>query len=302
MTDIASIQSAIDQLTDFDVRVDGVGPVGGGCISEAFRVDVIQRDGGRSTLFVKCNDVSFEDNFRCEAAGLTAIAASEAIATTDVIGVGQCGGRVWLVARWIDWGNQADQRQFFSSFAHDLANLHRVTTTDRIGWDTDNYLGAAPQKNEPRENWVEFFAEQRLEFQVRWANDQGLISTRCRNRCDAIINRLGSLLAGRTDETCLLHGDLWSGNYLCNADGRPVVIDPAVYYGCREAEFGMLKLFGSCPAGFYDAYQATFPMPGGWQQRVNVYVLYHLLNHLNLFGSGYLGSCESTAASILQDS
>ena len=107
------------------------------------------------------------------------------------------------------------------------------------------------------------------------------------------------LLAGSESSTSLLQGDLWSGNYLCDNAGTAVLIDPAVYYGNREAEFGMLRLFGSCPGRFYDAYQEAFPLAGGWQQRVNVYVLYHLLNHLNLFGRGYHSQCCETAAEIL---
>jgi fructosamine-3-kinase len=111
---------------------------------------------------------------------------------------------------------------------------------------------------------------------------------------------MDQLLAGRDPQTSLLHGDLWSGNYLCDCEDRPVVIDPAVYYGCREAEFGMLRLFGSCPDDFYESYMETFPLPGGWQHRVSVYVLYHLLNHLNLFGSGYHDQCKRLAAEILR--
>ena len=108
------------------------------------------------------------------------------------------------------------------------------------------------------------------------------------------------LLQGRDDETSLLHGDLWSGNYLCDERGEPVVIDPAVYRGCREAEFGMIRLFGACPPTFERAYCDTFPLPDGWHRRVSVYVLYHLLNHLNLFGSGYLGQCHQVTDEILR--
>ena len=110
---------------------------------------------------------------------------------------------------------------------------------------------------------------------------------------------MDDLLAGRDDQTSLIHGDLWSGNYLCDSEGGPVIIDPAVYYGCREAEFGMLKLFGSCPNEFYEAYDDVFPRRDGCQRRTDVYVLYHLLNHLNLFGRGYLDHCRQVAAEVL---
>jgi fructosamine-3-kinase len=118
--------------------------------------------------------------------------------------------------------------------------------------------------------------------------------------CEQIIDLMDDLLEGREDQTSLLHGDLWSGNYLCDREGDAVIIDPAIYYGCREAEFGMLRLFGSCPGDFYESYLDTFPLPAGWQRRVSVYVLYHLLNHLNLFGTGYRSQCQRLAAEILR--
>ena len=137
-------------------------------------------------------------------------------------------------------------------------------------------------------------------YQLRWGVDRGGIDGGLRRSLEELIAKLPEILEGRDDETSLLHGDLWSGNYLAAEDGRPVIIDPAIYHGCREAEFGMLRLFGGCPETFYEAYRAAWPLPDGWQRRTNVYVLYHLLNHLNLFGGGYAGSCRETAAEILR--
>ncbi len=292
------MQSVLSELVEGIGRVTDVRSVGGGCISEASRVSVGDDRGRQRVLFVKRNDASFLENFRCEWDGLLQLAGPDAIGVPAPIAVGVAEGASWLVTEWIEPGSQGSG--FFSRFGQELAELHRQTLGDRIGLDRDNYLGAAPQPNQPCESWPDFFAQRRIGFQIGWAVDQGLASGTLRRDCERIVESMDSLLRGRAEQTSLLHGDLWSGNYLCADDGRPVIIDPAVYYGCREAELGMLRLFGSCPSQFYDAYHDTFPLPTGWQRRTSVYVLYHLLNHLNLFGSGYLGQCQSTAAEILR--
>ena len=259
---------------------------------------VRREDARESHLFVKQNDESFLDNFRCESDGLLQLAATQAIGVPTPVAVGVASGSAWLITEWIEPGTRG--RDFFVRFGRDLAALHRSSLGEDIGLAQDNYLGSAPQRNGRCDDWVEFVADRRIGEQIRWAQRQGLASSSLRRDCDKIISEMDDLLQGRDPQTSLLHGDLWSGNYLCGADGQPVIIDPAIYRGCREAEFGMLRLFGSCPAGFYDAYEEAFPLPDGCQRRVSVYVLYHLLNHLNLFGSGYLGQSESVAKQILR--
>jgi fructosamine-3-kinase len=194
---------------------------------------------------------------------------------------------------------------FQERFGRGLAKLHRTTLhrsdqRERIGWETDNFLGSAKQINTSTEDWPSFVAEHRIGYQLRWAVDQGLADQSLVGDCETLIGRMDSLLSGRENATSLLHGDLWSGNYLARQDGTPVLIDPAVHYGCREAEFGMLKLFGGCSDAFYRAYDDEFSLADGWQNRVNVYVLYHLLNHLNLFGHGYLSQCRQVAGDVLR--
>lgn len=206
-------------------------------------------------------------------------------------------GRSMLIMEWIERGSARAAN--FPEFGRQLASLHRTTLGDAIGLDHDNFLGASPQINRPCDSWPQFVAEHRIGFQICRAIDGGLASDRLRRDVEKVIASIDELLAGREDRTSLLHGDLWSGNYWFDETGRPVWIDPAVYRGCREAEFGMIRLFGGCPAEFYDAYQDSLPMPDGWQRRTSVYVLYHLLNHLNLFGSGYLSQCQTVAAEIL---
>ncbi|MGB7327009.1 MAG: fructosamine kinase family protein [Rubripirellula sp.] len=293
----SDIESSVRQLLPNIDTVTNVTTVGGGCISDAVRVDVRFRDRTAQTVFIKSNDASFADNFGCERDGLGCLRAADAIGVPEALASGVISGRSWLVLQWIDAGRRGPD--YFARFGHSLAQLHRNTLGTQIGLDRDNYLGATRQPNSPRPRWPEFVADQRIGFQLKLAVDQGLASSQLRRDVETTINRMDQLLAGRQDATSLLHGDLWSGNYLCDTDGQPVIIDPAVSYGCREAEFGMLRLFGSCPSGFYDAYNDAFPLAAGWQRRSGVYVLYHLLNHLNLFGVGYLDQCQSTASNLL---
>ncbi|MFK8111926.1 MAG: fructosamine kinase family protein [Rubripirellula sp.] len=290
------IQTALPQLIPSVEVIDVVG-VGGGCISEAFRVEV-QEDFGKRVLFVKSNELSFLDNFQTEQDGLLRLGEPGVIGVPQPIAVGTALGRAWLVTEWVE--QHRIDAVFFSRFGTELASLHQATLGDRIGLERDGYLGSADQLNGECGTWPEFFASRRIEFQIRRAVDQGLASRRLKDDCERIVVEMADLLDGREDRTSLLHGDLWSGNYLCSSEGQPVIFDPAAHFGCREAEFGMLQLFGSCSDDFYEAYQAAFPLPGGWQRRVRVYVLYHLLNHLNLFGVTYRGQCETVSAAILR--
>ena len=307
---MSEVQQALSSLLPSPVAVLEEQPVSGGCISEAKRVLVRDGRGSRIDYFVKSNRLAFLENFHAEWDGLKRLASTDAIRVPHPIAVGEAGQRAWLILEWIE--QQRPSQDFFPRFGRGLADLHRVTLGDRIGLERDNFLGSAPQINScekqidsggdapPQVLWPQFFAGRRIEFQLRWATDQGLADAKLRRDVGRIVQEMDRLLAGSESSTSLLHGDLWSGNYLCDTEGAAVLIDPALYYGNREAEFGMLRLFGSCPARFYDAYHDTFPLAVGWQRRVNVYVLYHLLNHLNLFGRGYHNQCCETAAEILR--
>lgn len=279
-------------------KVVRVQAIGGGCISDAMRVDVVDSAAKEKTFFVKANGLHFLDNFQCEAAGLRALDATKTIRVPSVIDVSASRGKAWLVLEFIAQGNR--DKQYFRRFGDQLARMHQASVGDAFGWEADNYLGAAKQPNQSVDSWDAFFAQNRIGYQLRWAIDQGIADSELKSDCQRIITAMPELLRGREQQTVLLHGDLWSGNYLCDESGQSVLIDPAVYRGCREAEFGMLKLFGGCPQEFYDAYQEAWPLPSGWQRRVNVYVLYHLLNHLNLFGTGYASQCGSMAKQILK--
>lgn len=294
------LERTLAELVGDVEAVTRVARVDGGCISNAMRVEVVGRDRRPRVLFVKQNDESFAENFECERDGLLRLLKPGVIGVPKPVASGIAHGSAWLVTEWIEQGTR--QRDFFARFGRLLAELHRGTAGTEIGLDRDNFLGSARQCNGLHKSWADFVAENRIGYQVRWATDQGHADSSLKRDCEQIIDRMDRLLDGRDEATSLLHGDLWSGNYLCDDRGEPVIIDPAVYYGCREAEFGMIRLFGSCPGEFDEAYQDAYPMPDGWQRRVSVYVLYHLLNHLNLFGSGYLSRSQALATEILRSS
>lgn len=299
----SEVSLAFCQLVDPSTRVSQVRPVGGGCISNAMQISLTSDRLGSRSVFAKANAPSFVDNFQSEWDGLTALAATESILIPNPIAVGTSAARSWLITEWVE--TRPASEKFFDDFGRQLAELHRVTAGRHIGWPRDNFLGTASQPNTATASWVDFVAQNRIGYQLRWAIEQQRADAKLRRQGEAIVAAMPNLLAGRADETSLLHGDLWSGNYIFGATdenhcGAPVIIDPAVYCGCREAEFGMLKLFGSCPPEFYDAYQNAWPLADGWQRRINVYILYHLLNHLNMFGNGYLGQCHHVASEILR--
>ncbi|MEM8910213.1 MAG: fructosamine kinase family protein [Planctomycetota bacterium] len=272
--------------------------VSGSSVGAASRVDVRLEDGRNTTWFVKQASADLIENLRCEYKGLARLADTQTIQTATPLAVGVVNQQATLVTQW-ETSHQKDVR-FFERLAASLAELHRQTLGNAIGLDQSNFLGASRQVNRPTATWVEFVACNRLGIQLRWAVDGGQADRNLQGIVERVIARLPSLLSGREQATSLLHGDLWSGNVLADVDGCPVVLDPAIYRGCREAELGMLRLFGGCPPEFEAIYDGHFPMPVGWQRRVDVYVLYHLLNHLNLFGTGYASACSDLATRLLR--
>lgn len=284
----------LSHLLATDVQVTESRALSGGCISEVRHLKT--REHG--DLVLKSNSLEMLENFECESAGLAAIRDANVIRVPHVKAVGEHQSTAMILMEFVG-STLAGSVPAFEVFGRQLARLHQATKGQEVGWSSDNFLGAARQINQPADDWVEFVSQQRIGFQIRWAVDQGLASQTLRTQCDAIIQRMSALLEGREDETCLLHGDLWSGNYLFDAHGAPVLIDPAVYRGCREAEWGMITWFGNCPPEFENAYQSEWPMADGWRRRVELYRLYHQINHLNLFGDSYLYQCENTCAEIL---
>lgn len=257
----------------------------GGCIHQAELMELV--DGRR--FFVKSSQHSAA-MFELEAQGLAALAATNTLRIPQVIATGSLGGQeACLILEAIESGTQVNQ--FFEVFGRAFAAMHRADVAPLFGWSSDNYLGSSVQRNSQNEDWIEFFAECRLRSQLRTARHQGVGSHELFKLCERVIDRLEGYLGTPSDPPSLLHGDLWSGNWLPDENGHPVIFDPAIYYGRREADLAMPLLFGGFSASFFEAYQEAWPLEDGWQDRVELYKLVHLLNHLNLFGSGYLESC-----------
>ena len=252
------------------LRIGAAEPVGGGCIHQCYNVTI---DGRR--FFLKSNDASHADSFAAEADGLAALRRG-GMRAPEPISHGTAGERAYLLLQHLPLtaGNFADLGRM-------LAQAHRKPG-QRFGWSRDNYIGATPQPNGWCEDWAEFWRERRLKPQLELARRNGFDL-----RFEA------DLLKGHRPQPSLLHGDLWSGNAGFTAEG-PVVFDPAVYYGDREADLAMTELFGGFPREFYQAYEETYPLESGYRLRKHLYNLYHLLNHLNLFGAGYLGQVQRT--------
>lgn len=283
-------------------------PVSGGCISEGRRCRVRDRSGKTFWIFWKKNDESFDSNFQCEAIGLELLRKVGAIRTPEVFGHGIAGGRSHLFMEWIEPNHRSIDD---AELGRRLARHHQMSLRSTPGLDHDNFLGATRQRNLPLNpktctnpqtdpaDWVTFTRTNRIEPQIEMAKSSGLLDPVSVDLLDQVISRLPELLSSRSQGYSLLHGDLWSGNLLFDASRQPAWIDPAAWFGCREAEFGMIRLFGGRSSAFMDAYQATYPMADGWQRHAGVYVAYHLLNHVNLFGSSYLGSLRSTLGELL---
>lgn len=252
------------------------------------RVEIVELVDGRRFCVKSNRDAG--DMFAQEALGLEAIKQLGILKTPTIIAAEPLNEREQCLVMEAIHPTQPGEK-FWSNFGADLAEHHRAGTSSQFGWVSDNYLGSTPQKNEGRQKWVDFFGHCRLSYQLRLARHRGLGSGELFRYGDRLISRLDQWLGDDRSPPCLLHGDLWNGNFLVHADGHAVVIDPAVYYGSREAELSMPLLFGGFPQDFFDAYNQTWPLEDGWLERVELYKLYHLLNHLNLFGIGYLESC-----------
>jgi fructosamine-3-kinase len=276
--------------------VIGSRPVGGGCIH---RAELVELGDGRR-LFVKSNTSAPPGMFEAEAAGLIALGSLGSIRVPADAWVGEGGGVRFLAMEAIDEGHAAGD--FSRLFGMALAELHRAGRGERFGFEADNYIGATPQVNTWAEDWVEFFGSHRLGFQLDLARRSGLTGRTLDQLGDRLLTRLGEWLDMPDEPPCLIHGDLWGGNYLVDASGEPVLVDPAVYYGHREAELAMTRLFGGFDSDFYAAYEEAWPLPPGTRERQQIYSLYHLLNHLNLFGSSYRSGCVDVLSELVGDS
>jgi len=311
---LAHLSTAISAATHRPFEVRGSTPVGGGSISEAYRLE----GAGGTRYFLKLNDAQHLTMFVAEAEGLNAIAATNTIRVPRPIAHGSAGGQSYLVLEHLELGSRGDAKLL----GEQLAALHRFSS-DRpdvnsrtagevnsghsrpgcyatpchgrkeksFGFVHDNFIGTTPQPNSWKDDWIDFWREQRLGFQLRLAADNGY-GGQLQRVGEKLLDALPAFFESYTPQPSLLHGDLWSGNHAFLADGTPTIFDPAAYYGDRECDLAMTELFGGYPADFYAAYRAVYPLDAGYATRRELYNLYHILNHANLFGGGYARQAE----------
>jgi len=284
-----SLESAVELLCGTGCRIENRQTVSGGDINRASLVTL----GGGVKLFLKENRAELVSMFSSEAEGLLALASigDGAAPVPTPLAWGTDRGSSFLLMEVVEPGRLSSGEDFGAS----LAFLHRNGRSVSCGFNGDNLIGSTPQPNGWIESWNNFFAERRLGFQWDMVRKRGYGDSKDDKAMVSVLKRLKGLLPEPDDgRPSLLHGDLWGGNWMAAADGRGWLIDPAVYYGHREADIAMSELFGGFPSGFLNGYCNVWPLDAGYSDRRDLYNLYHRLNHVNLFGSSYWGGAIST--------
>jgi fructosamine-3-kinase len=267
-------------------KITGLTPLSGGCISSAYKLKL----NDKQEFFLKHNPSVSDKMFITEAHGLQELNKSDTIRVPKVI----IYDDDFILLELIQQGNKS--KNFFSDFGRSFALMHKHSS-ENYGFYEDNFIGSNDQKNIPvgseKENWTSFYFNKRILFQLELAEKLGYATSELKKGIGKLEEKIEEIIETSNEKSSLLHGDLWGGNYLVDENGNACLIDPAVYYGHREADLGMTKLFGGFSSEFYEAYNETYPLQDGYEYRENIYKLYHILNHLNLFGGGYYSQAIS---------
>ena len=283
-TTMKTYQSLNEATQDlYESNVTSVQPVSGGDINQAYRLII---DG--TSVFMKANSRQNTAFFAAEAAGLETLSETGTIRVPGVLGMGT--DRQYGAFLLLEWSQGVQGKGFFEHFGRNLAHMHLADTTDyldngKYGYYKDNYIGSTKQINRPSDSWVQFFRDSRLAPQFRKASSY--FDSSDQKRIRYLLDHLDEYLP-EPEHASVLHGDLWCGNYIIGNDGEAWLIDPAVYLGHSEADLAMTELFGGFPREFYSSYDEVKPIDREYVQRRDLYNLYHILNHLNLFGGSYL--------------
>ncbi len=273
------LQSKLSSVLNEPIQISGTKPVSGGSINQAY---CLQTNAGKYML--KLNSKSAYPNmFACESIGLKTIADTNSIAVPRVILQDDLDDESFLIMEWIETLKPTEKAS--ELLGRQLADMHRNNTA-YFGFESDNYMGSLPQNNKKKDTWSSFYIEERLQPMVKIAFDKRLLNKTDVQNFDRLYSKLKNLF--KEEPSSLIHGDLWGGNYLISTDEKPYLIDPAVSYGNREFDIAMTTLFGGFSESFYAAYNESFPLNKGWNERIELWNLYPLLLHLNLFGAGYL--------------
>lgn len=289
MTVWDSVASAIREATLHPFTLHKSTPVVGGSINEAYQLE--GTDGSR--YFLKLNDARHLPMFVAETEGLNAIAVTGTIRVPRPIARGSTGRQSYLVLEHLELSSHGDARLL----GVQLAALHRCKGKS-FGFAQDNFIGTTQQPNTWKDDWIDFWRKNRLGFQLHLAEQNGYGGS-LQDLGERLMEKLPAFFASYTPQPSLLHGDLWSGNHAFLADGTPTIFDPAAYYGDRECDLAMTELFGGYSEDFYAAYRAAYPLDAGYTTRRDLYNLYHILNHANLFGGGYARQAEGKMQRLL---
>ena len=287
------IASDISLATGHTFHADKPSSVGGGCINSAYRLG-----GNGQEFFIKLNSADRLDMFEAEAAGLHELAAANSIRVPVPICTGIAENQCYIVMEYIGFGGRGGSH-LLTQFGEQLAQMHRHTS-GRFGWHRDNTIGSTFQPNQNEADWLTFWAQHRLGYQLQLAGQHGIGAGALRMG-EQLLENLSDFFIGYAPVASLLHGDLWSGNYAFSQASEPVIFDPAVYFGDREADIAMTELFGSFGHDFYAAYNASWPLDAGYPVRKTLYNLYHILNHYNMFGGGYGSQAISMIDRLLSE-
>ena len=282
------ISQAIAKATQKSFKVEDTRSVSGGCINQGYQIK-----GDNQQYFVKLNQVSKVEMFQAEALGLKQMIATKTLVVPKPICWGVADNSSYIVLEWLDLGR--GNSSCWQAMGKQLALMHKGGTNPQFGWNLNNTIGSTPQINDWKDNWADFFAEQRIGYQLNLAKrqDSGF------SNVEQIVRAIRVQLADRQPTASLVHGDLWSGNADVTADGQPTIFDPASYYGDREVDIAMTELFGGFPASFYQGYNQQWQLEPNYKSRKNIYNLYHILNHFNLFGGGYGHQAQRMIQEIL---
>ena len=292
-----SIEDHIAQVTGQAFSVGQQQSLSGGSINAAYLL-IDEKNGNESggqQFFVKTNRTGRQDMFEAECKGLEAMASSETIRVPRPVCFGDDGSHSYIVMEYLDMHGRADQAQL----GERLADMHRVTQP-RFGWDIDNTIGSTHQPNPWADDWLEFWRDHRLGYQLELAAKNGY-GGELQSLGDKVLADFTQLFAGHEVKASMLHGDLWGGNVAGLGDGTPVIFDPAFYYGDREADLAMTYVFGGFGADFYASYQNAWPLDEGFAVRKTLYNAYHIINHLNMFGGGYHGQAIHMLEQVLAE-
>jgi fructosamine-3-kinase len=285
---LTEISAAISRASGSPFSAAHSRTVHGGDISQAFKLG----DGSR-TFFIKLQPAARIALFETEAAGLAQLQVAQALRVPQAVCHGIAAGQAYLVLEYLPLVSQGDA----ALLGRQLAQQHRVTAP-QFGWTCDNWIGAMPQPNGGRDDWIDFWREQRLGYQLRLAAENGYGGA-LQTDGEILLAHLDAFFDGHMPVPSLLHGDLWGGNHGFLANGDPVVFDPAVYFGDRECDLAMSELFGGFAPDFHAAYREAWPLDAGYAVRKTLYNLYHVLNHANMFGGSYVAQAARMTAQLL---